>query len=82
MTESPLSESQSQRDSAPPTKRRKVTSKKLDTGKTADPVDAFQQVTLKPFVDEYRVRDMGFGGDVYYQPDVCLSSYWMNKDYY
>lgn len=32
--------------------------------------DEFQQVTLPGFVDSYRIEDMGFGGDVFYQPDV------------
>ena len=34
------------------------------------PTDEFQQVTLPAFVDRFGVDGMGFGGDVYYQPNV------------
>jgi hypothetical protein len=77
MTVPALRTSSADQDSAPPAKRRKVTPKKLDTEKAVDPaspIDEFQQVTLKPFVDQYRVQGMGFGGDVYYQSDVRLST--------
>jgi hypothetical protein len=72
VSRSPLS---SPPDSPPRTKRRKVSAKK-SAGVTdsadvvASPTDAFQQVTVQPFADQYRVQDMGYGGDVYYQSDV------------
>ncbi|WWC70391.1 uncharacterized protein I206_104341 [Kwoniella pini CBS 10737] len=34
-----------------------------------DPTDEFQQITLPSFVNQWRVQDMGYGGDVYYQPE-------------
>jgi hypothetical protein len=34
--------------------------------------DEFQQITLPSFVDHYRVDGLGYGGDVYYQPEVRL----------
>jgi hypothetical protein len=37
-------------------------------------IDEFEQVTRSQFVDQYRITDLGYGGDVYYQPDVSLSS--------
>ncbi|WWC61679.1 uncharacterized protein I303_104264 [Kwoniella dejecticola CBS 10117] len=33
------------------------------------PTDEFQQVTLPFFVDRWRVTDLGYGADVFYQPD-------------
>lgn len=34
--------------------------------------DEFQQVSNPKFVDRYRIRDMGYGGDVYYKADVSV----------
>ncbi|ORX36822.1 hypothetical protein BD324DRAFT_651303 [Kockovaella imperatae] len=34
-----------------------------------EPTDEFQQVTLGSFVEPYRIHGMGYGADVYYQPD-------------
>lgn len=52
--------------SPPPTK--KGSKRKLHAG----PTDEFQQVSLPTFVDRYRVEGIGYGGDVFYQPDVAL----------
>ncbi|GFZ44131.1 hypothetical protein JCM24511_01852 [Saitozyma sp. JCM 24511] len=45
----------------PPTKKRKKW--------TSQHRDAFQQVTQAGFSDKYRIRAMGFGGEVFYKPD-------------
>ncbi|KAK8864240.1 hypothetical protein IAR55_001486 [Kwoniella newhampshirensis] len=34
-----------------------------------EPTDEFQQVTLPSFVSRWKVDGMGYGGDVYYQPE-------------
>ncbi|RSH81584.1 hypothetical protein EHS25_006206 [Saitozyma podzolica] len=47
--------------SPPPTKKRKKW--------TSQHRDAFQQVTQAGFSDKYRIRAMGFGGEVFYKPD-------------
>lgn len=54
---------------SPSAKRRKPSAKTV-----ADSVlsDEFQQVTLQPWVDAYRIKGLGYGGDVYYQPDVRI----------
>lgn len=46
--------------------------KKARTSEIPKPTDEFQQVTRPAFVDRYRVEGLGRGGDVFYQPDVCL----------
>ena len=47
-------------------------SRKLEAG-PSEAEDEFQQVTLPDFVERYRVQGMGYGADVYYQPDVILN---------
>lgn len=62
-------------EEAAPTKRRKITRDDMHEGQPKDPVtpiDEFQQVTLPEFVSAYKLEEMGYGGDVYYQPDVSL----------
>lgn len=64
----------------PPAKRRKVSTTKKPKVKGSpidriDVKDEFQQVTLHPFVDQYKIKGMGYGGDVYYQSDVCFSKF-------
>lgn len=49
--------------------QKSVTGKATGTG-ISPPTDEFQQVTKPDFVDRYRLKDLGYGGDVYYQPDV------------
>jgi hypothetical protein len=55
--------------SPPPTRRRKDPPKEAEIAEKN--TDEFQQVTLPSFVDRYRVEGLGYGGDVYYQSDVC-----------
>ncbi|WWC89518.1 uncharacterized protein L201_004442 [Kwoniella dendrophila CBS 6074] len=59
--------------SPPPSTSKKV---KVDIGKSKsrtrtknEPTDDFQQITLPLFVNKWRRENMGFGGDVYYQPN-------------
>ena len=35
-----------------------------------EPTDEFQQVSKPDFVDAFRVKGLGYGGDVFYQPQV------------
>nr|XP_031857833.1 uncharacterized protein CI109_006776 [Kwoniella shandongensis]KAA5524905.1 hypothetical protein CI109_006776 [Kwoniella shandongensis] len=37
--------------------------------KEFSPTDEFQQVSLKSFVERWKVDGLGYGGDVYYQPE-------------
>lgn len=56
----------------PPTKKRKKW--------TSQHRDAFQQVTQAGFSDKYRIRAMGFGGEVFYKPDVSAGRCWRPCD--
>ena len=49
--------------------------RKAPTRSDPKPTDEFQQVTLPGFVDQYRVEEMGYGADVFYQPDVSEIRY-------
>nr|XP_019046099.1 hypothetical protein I302_04839 [Kwoniella bestiolae CBS 10118]OCF25029.1 hypothetical protein I302_04839 [Kwoniella bestiolae CBS 10118] len=56
--------------SEPEPKKSRTSSRSKSKPQTRhEPTDEFQQVTLPSFVDRWKVGDMGYGGDVYYQPD-------------
>ncbi|OCF76365.1 hypothetical protein I204_03665 [Kwoniella mangroviensis CBS 8886] len=60
----------------PPTSKmfkKSTSSNKAKPQTRHEPTDEFQQVTLPSFVDRWRVEDLGYGGDVYYQPQFIDS---------
>ncbi|WWC93990.1 hypothetical protein V866_000828 [Kwoniella sp. B9012] len=59
---------------SPPPSTAKKSKKSTSTNKAKpqirhEPTDEFQQVSLPSFVDNWKVEGMGYGGDVYYQPE-------------
>lgn len=68
--ESRCSSSQCPTQSTMPAKKRKASSPLSDGSVELEETSEFQQITKADFVDRYRVRDLGEGGDVFYQPDV------------
>ena len=57
-----------------PAKKRKASSPLSDAPEELAEASEFQQITKEDFVERYRIKDLGEGGDVFYQPDVGICS--------